>query len=103
VHHLSDIDIGVLLDQNDKELRKVKRKKYLIDLPRMLRKDIHLVFLNSASEELMKQIYSKGKCILSNDPAKLVRYNMIMMARIADYGYYRDKMQSGLIRKVLEG
>ena len=103
MHHLSDIDIGVLLDQNNKEFQKAKRKKYMNDLPRILRKDIHLVFLNSGSEELMKQIYSKGKCILSNDAAKLARYNMVMMARIADYGYYRNKMQSGFIRKVKEG
>jgi predicted nucleotidyltransferase len=103
VHRFSDVDIGVLLDRNDKEFQNVKRNKYMIDLSRMLRKNIHLVFLNSASEELMKQIYSKGKCILANNTHKLARYNMVMTARIADYGYYRNKMQSGFIRKVMEG
>jgi len=28
---------------------------------------------------------------------------MTMFAMIADYGYYRNQMQSGLIRNIMEG
>ena len=101
-HPLSDIDVGILLDKNDRDFLKEKRKDYTIELGRVLRKDIHPVILNLAGEELLKQIFSKGKCILINDAKKLALYRMVMFARIADFAYYRSQMQSGLIRKVME-
>ena len=99
---LSDIDVGILLDKNDRDFLKERRKDYTIELGRALRKDIHPVILNLAGEELLKQIFSKGKCILINDARKLALYRMVMFARIADFAYYRSQMQSGLIRKVME-
>ena len=99
---LSDIDVGILLDKNDLNFFKERRKDYTIELGRALRKDIHPVILNLAGEELLKQIFSKGKCILINDARKLALYRMVMFARIADFAYYRSRMQSGFIRKVME-
>ena len=34
---------------------------------------------------------------------KLSKFKMIMIARIADFGHYRNMMQSGFISKVMEG
>lgn len=99
---LSDIDVGILLDKNDRDFLKQRRKNYTIELGRALRKDIHPTILNLAGEELLKQIFSKGKCILINDARKLALYRMVMFARIADFAYYRSQMQSGFIRKVME-
>ena len=59
---MSDIDIGILLDRNDRDFAKEKRSNYIVELSRILRKDIHLVILNSAGEELLRQIFLKGKC-----------------------------------------
>jgi len=98
---LSDVDVGILLNRNDLDLLKQRRKDYTIELGRALRKDIHPVILNLAGEELLKQIFSKGKCILINDARKLALYRMVMFARIADFAYYRGQMQSGLIRKLM--
>lgn len=99
---LSDIDVGILLDKNDRDFLKQRRKDYTIELGRALRKDIHPMILNLAGEELLKQIFSKGKCILINDARKLALYRMVMFARIADFAYYRSQIQSGFIRKVME-
>lgn len=99
----SDVDVGILFDEMDKDLSFKRRSEYLIDLGRLLRKDIHPVILNSASEELLRQIFSKGKCILINDEKKLAVHKMVMFVKIAEFAYYRSKMQSGLIRKVMEG
>jgi len=101
--HLSDIDIGILLDRDETDLDKDILTDCMVGLGRMLRKDIHPVILNSASEELLRQIFLKGKCILINDASKLARYKMIMFVKIADFAYYRSHMQSGLIKKVMEG
>jgi predicted nucleotidyltransferase len=100
---LSDIDIGILFDRKDRDSAKEKRNDYMLELARVLRKDIHPVILNSASEELLRQIFLKGKCILINDSRKLARYKMVMFTKIAEFAYYRRQMQSGLIRKVREG
>ena len=99
----SDVDLGILFDEMDKNLSFKRRTDYLIELGRLLRKDIHPVILNSASEELLRQIFSKGKCILINDVKKLAVHKMVMFVKIAEFAYYRSKMQSGLIRKVMEG
>jgi len=101
--HLSDIDIGILLDRKELGLVKDIVTDSIVQLGRVLRRDIHPVILNSASEELLRQIFSKGKCILINDASKLARYKMIMFVKIADFAYYRSHMQSGLIKKVMEG
>ena len=75
----------------------------MVELANILRKEIHPVILNSAGEELMRQIFAKGKCILVKDQKKLSLFKMTMFARIADFGYYRNQMQSGLIRGIMEG
>ena len=98
---LSDIDIGILLDRTDHNAIKKIRNKCIVELSRILRKDIHLVILNSASEELIRQIFLKGKCILVSDLKKTSQYKMVMLAKVAEFLYYRTQMQAGLIKKVM--
>ena len=98
----SDVDIGILLDTKDQAIQIERRNQYMVDLANILRKEIHPVIFNSAGEELMRRIFSTGKCILVKDEKQLSLFKMIMYARIADYGYYRDSMKSGLIRKIME-
>jgi predicted nucleotidyltransferase len=98
-----DVDIGILLDTNDRINETEKRNQYLVDLANILRKEIHPIILNSAGEELMRQIFAKGDCILVKDQKELSLFKMTMFARIADFGYYRNQMQSGLIKSIMEG
>lgn len=99
----SDLDIGILIDDRYKKSAIDQRNTYMVELARILKKDIHPVILNSAGEELMKQIFSKGKCILVNDSRKLSRFKTAMYSRIADFAYYRNQMKEGFLRKVKEG
>ena len=101
--HFSDIDIGILLHRHQINRGKEIITKCIVELSRILRKDIHPVVLNIASEELLKQIFLKGKCILAKDSKKLARFRMTKFVEIADFAYYRGQLQSGLIRKVMEG
>ena len=98
----SDVDIGILLDAVDRVTEIEIRNQYMVELANILRKEIHPVILNSASEELMRQIFTKGKCILVRDQKKLSLFKMTMFARIANFGYYRHQMQSGLTRNIME-
>ena len=67
-----------------------------------LRKDLHVVIMNTAGEELLKQIYSKGKCLLVNNAREAAKFRMVHFARIADFGHYRNLMQSGFAKKLME-
>jgi predicted nucleotidyltransferase len=98
----SDVDIGILLDTGERVTEIEKRNQYMVELAHIFRKEIHPIILNSAGEELMRQIFTKGKCILVNDHKKLSLFKMTMFARIADFGYYRDRMQAGLIKNIME-
>ncbi len=100
--HFSDIDIGILMDRMNQDIIIKEKNVYMIGLSRILKKDVHPVILNSASEALLKQVFKKGKCVLVNNPKELSRKKMIIFSKIADYAYYQGKMQSGLIRRVME-
>ena len=99
----SDVDVGILLNTKDRATEIEKRNQYMVDLADILRKEIHPIILNSAGEELIRQIFTKGDCILIKNQKKLSLFKMTMFARIADFGYYRNQMQSGLIRSIMEG
>ena len=98
----SDVDIGILINTKDRATEIEKRNQYMVDLANILRKEIHPVILNSAGEELMQQIFAKGDCILIKNQKELSLFKMTMFARIADFDYYRNQMQSGLIRGIME-
>ena len=102
-YYYSDIDIGILLDRYNAKIAGDLITDSIVELGRMLKRDIHPVILNSASVELLRQIFTKGQCILIKDLKRLARFRMVKFVEIADFAYYRKPMQSGLIRKVMEG
>ena len=99
----SDIDLAILFDSRDRDNINRRLDKYLIDLSRILRKDIHLTAMNFASEELLKQIFKKGRCLIVNDSKKLACFTMTAYSKIVNFHYYRDQFQAGIVRKVMEG
>ena len=102
-YHLSDIDIGILLERKERDRDKQIIIDSMVELGRILRRDIHPVILNSASEEILRQIFLKGKCVLIHDSKKLAQFTMIKFVEIADFAYYREQMQAGLINKTMGG
>ncbi len=99
---MSDIDIGLITDFDALQIISDRKDRYIADLSRKLRKDIHLVLLNNGSEMLLAQVFDKGKCLLINKPKELSVYKMRMFARIAEFGHYKSRMQSGFVRKIME-
>jgi hypothetical protein len=57
--------------------------------------------MNQAGEELLKQIFGKGECILVQDQKKLTHFEMAAYSRISGFSYYRNRMQNGLLRNIL--
>jgi predicted nucleotidyltransferase len=97
----SDVDIGILFDGSEEIFVMEKRNTYMTELGRILRKDIHPVILNRAGEELLRQVFLKGTCLLVNNPAKLAKFKMNALVRITEFAYYRKKMEQGFMRKIM--
>ena len=99
----SDVDIAILFQTREHDAIGKLIDIFIVDLSRLLKKDIHPVVLNHAGEELLVQIFNKGKCIVVNDQRKLSLFKVEAFARINDFSYYRGVMQSGLIKSVMQG
>jgi predicted nucleotidyltransferase len=100
----SDIDLGIALDPEKIELDQLiaKRDRFLLDLSRILRKEIHLVILNIAGESLLSQVFKKGNCVFVGNKNKLTLIKSKMLLQIVDFNYYKNIMQSGFIKNVFE-
>jgi predicted nucleotidyltransferase len=81
----SDLDLAILFDTRDRNIINRRLDKYLIDLSRIMRKDTHLTAMNFASEELLKQIFKKGNCLMVKDSKKLAYFTMTAYAKILNY------------------
>jgi predicted nucleotidyltransferase len=99
----SDVDIAILFQTRDLDFIRDSIDQYLVEVSRLLKKDIHPIVLNSAGEVILKQILNKGKCIVVNDRRQLASFKIAAFAKIFDFSYYRDLMQSGLIKSVIQG
>jgi predicted nucleotidyltransferase len=99
----SDIDLGIIVNESDKENLLEKRNQYIVELGRLLRKDIHPVILNNAGEELLKQVFSKGRCLLIRDVRKHDHIKMAMFVKMVEFDYYRKLFHSSLIKNIMEG
>jgi uncharacterized protein len=104
-HASSDLDLAILFKDHHVHPRCVASQqldRYLVELSRLLRKDLHLANMNAAGEILLKQIFSKGRCILVNDPKTLSLFTMAAYARIADFGYHYALMKKGFTQRILQ-
>ena len=99
----SDVDLAILFGNRNRETVNQRLDEYLVALSRNLRKDAHLIAMDFSGEELLKQIFKKGRCLVVNDSKKLANFKMIAFTRIVNFEYYRSQMQKGIVRKVTEG
>ncbi len=98
----SDIDIAILLDDDELDQFLKIQEAAIVELGRLLRKVIHPVCMNIAGEELLKQIFLKGNCVLVKDAHHLSRFRTKALTMIAEYGYYLKMFQNGIVKSVME-
>ena len=99
----SDVDIAILFQNLCGNNISDQLDRYLVDLSRLLKKDVHLIVLNHAGEAVLEQILNKGKCLIVNDKRKLAVFRVNAYAKIFDFSRYRKLMQSGLVKSVIQG
>ena len=98
----SDVDIGIVVNYPAVNTVKKKIDRYISDLSRMIRKDIHLVLLNLASENLLLQVFEKGQCLVVNNQSALSLFKMKEFTKIADFSYHKKMMQQGFINNMMK-
>jgi len=96
----SDVDIAVLLTPEAVPEASALRSLYGVQLGKALRRDLHTVILNTAGEELLKQIFSKGKLLQVNDSRSYATFQISAYCRIADFARYRRMFQRGFINRL---
>ena len=101
-NYMSDVDIGILLKHKYSKSDKNFKEEYIIQLGRLLRKDIHPVIMNTAGEVLLKQIFGKGKLILVKDLKFYKNFKSVSLSKIVDFSFYLEKMHSRLVKRILE-
>ncbi|KPK18307.1 MAG: hypothetical protein AMK69_24990 [Nitrospira bacterium SG8_3] len=100
---LSDVDLGILLERNVLSAQNDLRTTYLVELARILRKDLHIVIMNGAGEGILAQVFKHGKCIFQRDPRTLARFKTASYSMIADFGYLRAMMEEAMVSRILGG
>jgi len=98
----SDIDIGIVVEHASENIVRKNTDRYLLDLSRILRKDIHITILNNASENLLLQVFKKGKCLVVNNRKELSIFKMNGYMKIADFSYHKKMMQQGFLNSMME-
>jgi predicted nucleotidyltransferase len=99
----SDVDIAILMKPKDSEKDEIFKERVIVELSKIIRKDIHPVIMNCAGEVLLRQIFSRGKCIHVNDSNQLAKFMIASLGRIAEFGYYRNIIQKGFVKNIMEG
>ena len=99
---MSDVDIGILLNYQNSKSDKNFKEEYILQLGRLLRKDIHPVIMNTAGEVLLKQIFGKGKPVLVKDLKFYQNFKSVTLLKIIDFNFYLEKMHSNLTKRILE-
>lgn len=100
---LSDIDLGILIERDVLSAQNELRTTYLIDLARILRKDLHIVIMNSAGEGILAQIFKHGKCIFQRNPRTLASFRTASYSMIAEFAYLRAMMEEAIVSRILGG
>jgi len=98
----SDVDIALLFENADPAKVSEYTDAHYLAIARILRKELHLVPLNRAPERLLNQIFSRGQCILVNNPKEHAMFKMTAFAKIADFGFYRPKFEEAFTRKLMQ-
>ncbi len=96
----SDIDLGILFKNDEHQFIEKFLDQYVVELSRIIRKDIHFLTMNTAGELILKQVFSKGKLILVKDQKILSRFLMIKYSQILDYSYLLDQIKIGFVDNI---
>ena len=97
----SDIDLALLLDERaGKADRKLLLDRLIPALGRLLRRDIHLLFLNDASYVTRMEAMLRGRLIHCKDEIVLAEFRMVSLVLFADFAPYLRRQERNLRQRL---
>ncbi len=97
----SDLDLALLLDERTGRVdRKILLDRLIPALGRLLRQDIHLLFLNDASYVTRMEAMLRGKLIHCKDKIALAEFRMVSLVFFADFAPCLRRQERNLRRRL---
>ena len=97
----SDIDLGILLDHKTLPLKDEFTTAYTVELGRLLRKDFHVLIMNTAGEMILSQVFKRGKCIHQKNQRILAKFKTASYSRIMDFEFQRKPIEKAFLSRLL--
>ncbi|MFQ5713611.1 MAG: nucleotidyltransferase domain-containing protein [Candidatus Scalinduaceae bacterium] len=94
----SDVDIALLTEPYKDSVQSQRAKVcYQVEISRLIRRDVDLVFLQEAGELLSFQILSRGQVIVETDKAIHRSFRAFRLIKCLDFQFLEDRMKRGMI------
>lgn len=97
----SDVDIAVLFEYKYLESAETFKEQYMMQLGRILRKDIEILVMNRAGEVILNQIFKKGKPIFIQNTSYSMAFKIKSLALYSDFKFYLNRMQDGFVKNMV--
>jgi predicted nucleotidyltransferase len=95
---ISDVDIALLTTPyKDSVQSQMARVRYQVEISRLIRRDVDLVFLQEAGELLSFQILKRGQVIFERDREVHRSFRAFRLIQCLDFQFLENRMQRGMI------
>ncbi|HHT9134083.1 MAG TPA: type VII toxin-antitoxin system MntA family adenylyltransferase antitoxin [Candidatus Avalokitesvara rifleensis] len=94
----SDVDIALLTERYKDRIQGDRaRVRYQIEISKLTRKDVDLVFLQEAGELLCFQILETGQVIFERDKEMHRSFRAYRLVECLDFQFLENRMQKGMV------
>lgn len=100
----SDVDIALLTEPFKNRMESCSAKvRYQVEISRLLKRDVDLIFLQEAGELLSFEILNTGKIIFEKDMEANRSFRGTRLIQCLDFKFLEDRMQKGMIAAMRRG
>ena len=96
----SDVDIGVLFEASEMDNAERLKERFMVELGRLLKKDIDVVAMNRAGELILNQIFKKGRLIYTKNARFTTQFKINSLIRYTDFEFYLRRMQNSYFSSI---
>lgn len=96
----SDIDIAVLFEASEMDNAERLKERFMVELGRLLKKDIDVVAMNRAGELILNQIFKKGRLIYTKNARFTTQFKINSLMQYSDFEFYLRRMQKSFFSSI---
>lgn len=96
----SDVDIGILFEASEMDNAERLKERFMVELGRLLKKDIDVVAMNRAGELILNQIFKKGRLIHTKNARFTTQFKINSLMQYSDFEFYLKRMQNSFFSSI---